>query len=317
MKSDSSTRPPEGIRGKVLWPMAVVLVFLAVALLVSRRSQPAARQQVENVASSNAAASTALAALNAPRTFRPRASQTIEMEPETARQISWLFDKSLSLQLRSQAAHALGKIGTDEAMAALKNVLTNDSPRYLKAAVAEGLGQSPNPEAPGLLKELATGKDEITARGAARGLAARGDSQAVDTLGGLLFNDQTPLSVRTEAALALGDVELPGAQDLLTRAVTQIQDDDVRESVLDGLGRRPFSETEQFFRNYLNSSDVPPEAKVLAIEAVTDAEGDVAPFLSNYLNDPNPDVRAAAKQAVDTLSPSPTNASEAAAPSAR
>ena len=219
-----------------------------------------------------------------------------------------MSDKSLTLQARRQAARSLGKIGTDEAMAALKTALTNDSPPYLKAAIAEGLGASPNAEARDLLHELVNGKDQTTARAAARGLAARGDADAVDTLGNLLFNDQTPLNVRTEAALALGDVSLPSAQDQLVRAITQIQDDDVRESVLDGLGRRPFSDTEGFFRDYLNSTTVPPESKVLAIEAVRDAEGNVAPFLSNYLNDPNAAVRAAAKEALDFLSPNPTPA---------
>jgi HEAT repeat protein len=229
-------------------------------------------------------------------------SQT-ETEPETARLISLMLDKSLSIQLRRDAARSLGKIGTDEAMSALKSALANDNPPYLKAAIAEGLGESPNPEARDLLHGLLNGKDETTARGAARGLALRGDSDAVDTLGTALFNEQTPLGVRTEAALALGDVNLPGAQDLLTKAISQIQDEDVRESVLDGLGRRPFSDTEQFFRDYLNSADVPPDSKVLAIQAITDAEGDVGPFLSNYLNDANADVRAAAKSAVDFIGP--------------
>jgi HEAT repeat protein len=207
-------------------------------------------------------------------------------------------------------------MGTDEAMAALKTALAGENPPYLKAAIAEGLGESPNSTAHDLLNELLSGKDEITARAAARGLALRGDSDAMDTLGTALFSEQTPLSVRAEAARALGDVDLSGAQDLLVRAIAQIQDDDVRESVLDGLGRRPFSETEPFFRNYLNSPDVPPAEKVLAIEAITDADGDVGPFLSNYLNDPNPDVRAAAQSALDFLNPSPapgfTNASKSA-----
>lgn len=228
-------------------------------------------------------------------------SSQLEAEPETARLLAIMLDKSLSLQLRRQAARSLGKAGTDEAMTALKSALTNDNPPYLKAAIAEGLGESPNPEARDLLHQLVTGKDEITARGAARGLAARGDADAVETLGNLLFNEQTPLSVRTEAALALGDVDLPGAQDLLTRAISQIQDEDVQESVLDGLGRRPFSDTEEFFRNYLNSPKVSPDSKILAIEAITDADGDVAGFLRNYVNDPNPNVRAAATEAVSTL----------------
>lgn len=227
-----------------------------------------------------------------------------------------MSDKSISLQLRRQAARSLARIGTDEAMTALKAALAADNPLYLKAEIAEGLGESPNPAARDLLHDLLTGKDETTARGAARGLASRGDDDAVNTLGSALFNDQTPESVREEAARSLGDVDTPGALDLLTRAIAQIQDDDVRESVLDGLGRRPFSETEAFFRNYLNSPDTSPDSKVLAIEAITDADGDVGKFLLNYASDPNPDIRAAVQSALDFLNPSPapqfTNTSKSA-----
>lgn len=286
----------------VLWPIALLLcVIVAVIFIVPLRSRPPAKERAETTTIGNASNASSPTLTTAPTHtfFQPSAAGT---EPETERLISVMRDKSSTLQLRRQAARSLGKIGTDEAMAALKNALTaGDTPPYVKAAIAEGLGSSSNPEARDLLHDLVNGKDQITARAAARGLGARGDADAVDTLGGLLFNDQTPLGVRTEAALALGDVSLPSAQDQLVRAISQIQDDDVRESVLDGLGRRPFSDTEDFFRNYLNSPTAPPESKVLAIEAVRDADGDVVPFLSNYLNDPNPDVRAAAKEALDFL----------------
>jgi HEAT repeat protein len=305
MKSNASGNDRVQIRPLLVWT-AVLLLIIIIAVLNRPPSQPAAQQPTE-AQTTNAVSNASVMKTISPSHPSTRPPQS-ETEPETARLISLMSDKSLTLQIRRQAARSLGKIGTDEAMAALKTALTNDSPPYLKAAIAEGLGASPNAEARDLLHELVNGKDQTTARAAARGLAARGDADAVDTLGNLLFNDQTPLSVRTEAALALGDVSLPSAQDQLTRAITQIQDDDVRESVLDGLGRRPFSNTEGFFRDYLNSTTVPPESKVLAIEAIRDAEGNVAPFLSNYLNDPNPDVRAAAKQALDFLSPNPTPA---------
>ena len=303
MKSNGSANSRDGVRMKVLGPIALLAVVILIALLFEHsRSRPPAKSPEEAAGVSNTAP-------RPPRNIAAirsslRSSQP-EMEPETARLISIMLDKSAPQLLRRQAARSLGKIGTDEAMAALKSALTNDNPPFVKAAIAEGLGKSPNPEAPALLENLVNSPDQTTARGAARGLAARGDAQAVGTLGTVLFNDQTPLSVRTEAALALGDVNLSGAQDLLTRAISQIHDEDILESALDGLGRRPFSETQDFFRNYLNSPDVPPESKVLAIEAIQDAEGDVAPFLSGYLNDPNPDVRDAAKEALDFLNPKP------------
>lgn len=218
-----------------------------------------------------------------------------------------MMDKSASLQMRREAARSLAKIGTAEAMAQLQIALTNDSPSYVKTAIAEGLGQSPNAEARDLLRDLVNGKDQTVARAAVRGIASHGDADAVQTLGNLLYDDGTPLSVRTESARALGDVDLPGAQDLLTKAVMQIHDEDVVESVLDGLAARPFFETEDFFRSYLDSPNVPPNFKVIAIEDLTDSDDDVGPFLSKYLNDPNPDVRAAAKSVLDFLGPSPDN----------
>lgn len=234
---------------------------------------------------------------------RDHANAPTGMEPETERLVAVMLDKSLSQEKRRQAARALAKIGSEEAMASIKAALTSDTPPYVKAAIAEGLGESPNPESNDLLRSLVQAKNETLARAAERGLALRGDAEAVNTLGNLLFDSQTTLGVRTEAALALGDVDLPSAQDLLTRAVNQIQDEDVVESVLDGLARRPFSQTEEFFRNYLNSPEVSPDFKVLAIQSITDSDGDVAPFLLGYLNDANPDVRAAAKDALNFLSP--------------
>jgi len=304
MKSSSSANARDGLRIKVLGPIAVLTALILVALLLKlSHPQPAAQTSVDGSAAAiNSNIPLEPPRYTAPKHEAPHTSQS-EMEPETARLTSIMLDKSASLQVRRQAARSLGKIGTDEAMDALKSALGGDVPPHVKAAIAEGLGESPNPAARDLLHELVNGKDETVARGAARGLATRGDTDAVDTLGNLLFNDQTPLSVRTEAALALGDVSLPAAQDQLTRAIAQIHDEDVLESALDGLGRRPFSDTQEFFRTYLDSPEVPPTSKVLAIQAIQDADGDVAQFLSGYLNDPNPAVRAAAKDAVEFLSP--------------
>ena len=307
MKSHRPAQNREGIRLKVLGPLALLMMLVFIAALL-KKSHPANRTKPpgEDPAAaigSNVTAVPHETSTHLSRLAHPSPTQA-DTEPETDRLTALLFDNKTPGQVRRQSARSLGKIGSEQAMAALKSALTNDLPAYVKASVAESLGQISNLEAADLLHQLAHGKDETIARGAARGLATRGDADAANTLGTLLFNDQTPLSVRTEAALALGDVDLPAAQDLLTRAISQIQDEDIRESVLDGMGRRPFSETEDFFRNYLNSPDVPPDAKVLAIEAVRDADGDDIPqFLSNYANDKNPDVSAAAKDALDFLNP--------------
>jgi HEAT repeat protein len=301
-----NTNPPDRIRLKVLGPIGLLLVLIIVGIILTRAHSPTPPTARSVEGSTNTIASnTSQPSLHAVALAKNRSSPP-ETEPETARLISVMSDPSAAQPLRRQAARALAKIGTDEALAALKAALSGDAPPYVKAAIAEGLGESPNPDARELLKQLANSQDETIARAAARGLAARGDSEAVDTLAGLLFNNDTPLSVRTEAALALGDVNLPSAQDQLTKALSQIQDEDVVESILDGMGRRPFSDTEEFFRNYLNSPEVSADSKVLAIEAITDSEGgDVSTFLSGYVNDPNPALRDAAKHALDFLDPNP------------
>ena len=313
MKSNPSAQNREGIRLRLLWPLALLTVMILIAAVItnshsSNRANPPAEQSAVS-ANSNAAA--APGESPAHRLGPSHISEPAVTEPETDRLTALLFDNNASVQVRRQSARSLAGIGTEQALAALKSGLTNNLPSFVKAAIAESLGQSSSPEATSLLHQMVNGKDETVARGAARGLAIRGDADAENTLSAVLFNDQSPLSVRTEAALALGDVNLPAAQEALTRAISQIHDDDILESALDGMGRRPFSDTEAFFRNYLNSPDVPPGAKVLAIEAVRDADGgDIPQFLLNYTNDSNSDVRAAAKDALDFLSP--TNAAPAA-----
>src|SRR5262249_27839157 len=156
-------------------------------------------------------------------------------------------------------------LGTDNSIGALKTALRDGSP-YLKAAIAEGLGESPHREARSLLIDLINGADATAARGAIRGMALRGEAEAADILSNLLCNESKPASLRTEAALALGDVQQPAALNALVRATGEIQEPEILEQVLEGLGRRPWPETESFFRDYLASPGLTAESKVAAIE---------------------------------------------------
>lgn len=211
----------------------------------------------------------------------------------TAKLIAQLLDGSLPATVRRQAARALTKLGSDQALAALKTILSGGPP-YLQATIGEGLGGCPNPEAPALLLGLLDGPNEIAACGAIRGLARRGDAPAVDLLCNVLFDTQRPDSLRTEAALALGGLPQPDALSALARAAMEVQDPEIVGQIFEGLGQRPFSETEEFFGNYLDSPDAPVEFKVAALEALGSTEGDLAPFLMKYASDSTPEVRAAA-----------------------
>ena len=219
--------------------------------------------------------------------------------PITAQLVGQLSNTSLPLKARRQAARELARSGSD-ALAALKAALP-DCPPYLKAAIGEGLGESPNPEAKTLLMTLLNDSDEVAARGAIRGLALRGDSESVTVLGQVLDDAQRPESVRSEAALGLGDIPEPEALAALTRAATEIREPELADIVVEGLGRRPFAETEEFFRTYLESPGLSPESKIAALEALASTQGDAGHLLLKYASDPDPEVRAAAAWSLGSL----------------
>lgn len=213
--------------------------------------------------------------------------------------IARLFDASLSLKDRRLAARALAKIGTEEALAALKAALA-DSPSALKAAIGEALGQCPNPNAVPILQELVNGNDEVAARGAVLGLRRRSDDASADVLGQVLFDTGRPQSVRAAAALALADFNQDAALQTLIRAGTEIQDDTLMQNILAALGKRPFAQTQEFFRNYLETPNLSSDMKVSALEALASNEGQPAPLLLKYAADPDSDVRDAALWALST-----------------
>jgi HEAT repeat protein len=206
-----------------------------------------------------------------------------------------LTDENVSLKTRRQAARALAKLGSDRAMAALQTALHNsNSPPHLKAAIAEGLGQSSRAEARTWLLELLRGSDEVAARGALRGLALRGDAETIQVISEVLNNRSMAESLRNEAALALGDIDQPDALAALTQAAGEFDDPVLLESILQGLGRRPYVETREFFEAWLELPAVSVEAKVAALEALGDAPGDPTALLLKYARDSNEEVRAAA-----------------------
>jgi HEAT repeat protein len=210
-----------------------------------------------------------------------------------AQLIHQLLDASQPLKARRQAALQLARIGTDETMAALKTALL-DGPSYLKAMIAEGLGESTHPEAEAVIRSLLQDPDEVVARGAIRGLGARNTAEAAQTLQDLLFDDSRPESIRTEAALTLGEIRQPEAIAALSKALNEIQDSDLVENVLKGLGKQPFAETETLFRAYLEQPGLDTDAKVAALEALSASEGKVAPLLLSYAADADAEVRSAA-----------------------
>ncbi len=211
-----------------------------------------------------------------------------------------LLDPSQPLKVRRQAAWSLGKIGSAEAVAVLRQALLT-APPQLKATIAEALGHSGNPQATILLASLLRDHDESVVRGAVRGLAAMADTEAVKLLSEIIGDRQRSHTVRLEAALALGEVGTPDAYEPLIKLSRNRQDREIAEAVLSGLGRQPFDRTEQFFRAYLESAKVDSDMRVLALESLGQTTGDVTPFLATFLTSKDADARAAAAWALANL----------------
>lgn len=209
-----------------------------------------------------------------------------------------LTDANVDLRTRCQAGRMLARLGSSSALAAVKQALITGAPS-LRAAIAEGLGESPLPEARQLLLTLVNDPDERVAQGAVRGWALAGDTEAADALTTLVYSDDHTEGVRTEAALALGElVNQPQAYAALTNAAWQLRDDTLAPAVLEGLGRRSVNETEEFFRQYLARPDLPGSLRSAAVEALGQAQGDSSPLLLEFLGDADPEVRAGAAWAL-------------------
>ena len=216
-----------------------------------------------------------------------------------AQLIARLLDPKESLAARRAAARALARSGTPEALEGLACVL-REGPAALRAAAAEALGECPSPEARPMLLALIRSADEVAARGAMRGLAALGDAAAATVLAAALADTNKSVALRTEAALALDGVRDPVALGALTRAVRDTRDEAVLHAVLDGLGHRPFAETETIFREFLQRDDVTPASRVAALEALGHVPDSATTFLLGYAHDPNQNLRAAAGWALNS-----------------
>lgn len=217
-----------------------------------------------------------------------------------SRFIGVLRDAALPLRERRRAARALATSAAPEALEALREVL-QEGPPELRAVIAEGLGLCPNPEARTLLETLTESPDEAAARGATRGWGAVGTPEAAQVLSGLLQASDRPEAVRTEAALALG--EMPGvgaAYVALTNAAWQVKSPAVLAAALEGLGHRPISETQPFFLEYLADPLVSADMRVAAVESIGNAPDDPSSLLLEYAMDADPDVRAGAAWALST-----------------
>jgi HEAT repeat protein len=134
-------------------------------------------------------------------------------------------------------------------------------------------------------------------KAAVQALAELGSPEAVGALTELLNDPLRSADLRSEAATGLGNINGPEARQALARASMTIGDEDVVTQVLNAIGRRDFSETQAFFRQYLGSG-VSSGLRVAAVESLAQAKGDPTAFLAGYISDSNAEVRASAAWAM-------------------
>ena len=129
-----------------------------------------------------------------------------------------------------------------------------DGSDEVRAAVAEGLGRSEYKECTDLLLGLLDDRNEAVAQAAVRGLAQQGTEIAAQTLTKLLNDGQRSVDMRIEAALGLGTMDQPGVLETLQNAARTIGDEDIVTQVLNALAGREFSDTREFFQQYIGSA---------------------------------------------------------------
>jgi HEAT repeat protein len=211
-----------------------------------------------------------------------------------------LLDPLRPLKVRRQAAWKIAKIASDEALAVLQNALLS-APPELAATIAEALGNSAHPGARALISALLRDDNEIVVRGAIRGLATIGDRESAMLLGGILADSRRATAVRTEAALALGEVNQSAANQFLIQFAHTTDDQDMVTAALLALGQRPFDQTRGFFRSFMDAPEVETDMRALALEALGRGTSDAAPFILNYLQADAREIRAAAAWALANL----------------
>ena len=289
-KSDSNARP--SFMSWYIFSMIAVLGIAAFIILPGDKSKDSSDSGTNNIAQKNGK-----------RGWFTRAPLT-KAHPElvgpAGNHYRVVVDPTASLTSRRKAARELARMDTDGAFIGLKKAIAT-APAAVNAAIGEGLGENRHPEARHLLQQLLEHTDEAVVRGAIRGMAARGDAEAVSVLSGILSDAKKPESLRTEAALNLGEMEQPGVSKILVAAALSSTDESLTEHILTGLGKRPFNETQEFYREYIADKAVGIDAKAAALDALGNTPGPVSTFLVEQCSNPDPRLREAAARSLSQV----------------
>jgi HEAT repeat protein len=119
---------------------------------------------------------------------------------------------------RVGAAQALGKLGGDAAVAALRNQITDPEPQ-VRAAVASALGQMHDPNLAETLLPLIDDADPEVVRAAARALGHIANTVAACPMAAALVRPGQDVLVRRALAAGLAHIPHPDAQEPLLEAL--------------------------------------------------------------------------------------------------
>jgi HEAT repeat protein len=236
------------------------------------------------------------------RVRRPRAAAAEIPAPgntDFAKAQAVLKDEAASLQARRQAAFDLVRMGTDEALDALRLSLPS-LPPLVKAAAADALGFSKNPRATEVLLSMWPEADDITLRPIATGLGRQGCPECLAALRAVLLDPARTTQARGDAAAGLGVATDAESLLVLKGAFAAIQDPELRSQLLTALGERPFKDTRELIQQVLDAPDSTPEFRLAALESLSDLPAEASPFLAKYLFDADADIRSEAAWALST-----------------
>lgn len=233
------------------------------------------------------------------RIRQQRENQLLQTDLSEKQLIARFLDESMPLATRKLDARRLAVLDSEKARAALLSVLQSGD-RKIRAAVAEMLGYSRWEEVRTLLSRLLTEPDQLVAGGAVAGLVLLGDDQAVRLLRETLFNPDADPSVRHLIAWRLADVQSRAALEALKSAFMELDlPSEIRQQLIVSLGRFPFSQTAEVFRNVVDNPTLDSEFRTAATEALIDAGQSALPFLTDLASrHSDAEVRASAAWAL-------------------
>ncbi|MCG3149271.1 MAG: hypothetical protein PCFJNLEI_02731 [Verrucomicrobiae bacterium] len=210
-----------------------------------------------------------------------------------------LLDATQPRVVRLRSAKRLATTFGETGLAILKEAAASPD-TVVRALVAEALGECRTLEAREVVLTLVSDADAIVQRRALQSLGAYGDATVLELLTTRLAQAIESDGATKEVLQALARNPAPAATVILQDALSTAGRARDQSDILVALGQRPLEQTQRFFESYLRSPNTAAEMRVVAVQAFEGATYPVTAFLLPYVDDQDPDVRAAAIWSIAT-----------------